>query len=761
MVTQGDRGDPVTVPLEVREAFLRWARTVVGAPRGLDAQITEVVAHDEEIARLATTVVRRDLFQQRAAVPPSVGNMVRGVVASVGRMLSRDSGVPTEQPAMDARTIDPFAVSLGELRTQTEREEPCVECGGSGRVTCRSCAGSGRQRCGECGGSGQILRQYKKSSRYIQCRTCRTSGTVGCIACGRSGNVTCGSCEGRGRQLVWWAWRESGGTVVRFSADSPVLRAHPSLQEARALRPTDLRSFTVSIAVENNGLLTPQHYREDDALRAHLAPRLDPQLERVSHQQFVKFNALRRDVSYELCGAKGTVVLVGNDLVGAPTPEAVRPIHRRSIAWAAAACILVAAGAWYYAVWSGPTAWFDTVNAWLGLLVALGTVASIVAAGGFLRTLRPGFQWWPVRPLERAALVTFAVVLVLCPLIGYLGRPRAEVARAALARGDLTQARLVVEALNATRPGRDVVALLDELELHEARGLSGDARLAKLDAVTLRNGERSREARELARRHRLDEVRAAIAARQSEAALEKLNRWAGALSSDPEAQELRASALDARRVACTDDLCRFAAARDARTVRATPTRDAAFTEARGRLLRTLTAREVSPDPAVTARSLRAVSSLAAGASAFYEDSELVGAARDATTWVEAERARIKLVGAPTSVVDDILERSAGAGSATGWPELRGVAVYASTSAGRCEGFYVIGSAPGARALTGREPGVGRLLRQATGRPEATVRARPTSSRTDTVARWSEGGTPVVARWSGNALMELRIGNVNP
>lgn len=740
MVTQGDHGEPGTVHQEIRDAFLRWARTVIGAPRRLDVQITEVVARDEEIARLATTVVRRDLFEQRVAM---------------------HAGARSAGAAVDPRSIDSFAVSLDELRARTEHPEPCAECGGSARVMCRTCSGSGRQRCGECGGSGQILRQYKKSSRYIQCKSCRASGTVGCLPCGRSGSVVCGTCQGSGRQLVWWAYRESGGTVVRFSSDSPVLLAHPSLQQVRPLQPVDLRAFTVTAAVENDGPLTPQHYREDDALQSHLAPRLDPQLERIRHQQLLKFRALRRDVSYELCGAKGTVVLAGNDLAGAPTPEAVRPIHLRMGAWAAAACVLAAMGARYYRAWSGPTAYFDPMNGRLGLLVVLGTAAAVVAAGGFLRTLRPGLRWWPVRRVERVAAAVFVAALLLCPLVRYLGNPRVEEARSALARGDLPQARLVVEALNATQPGRGVSTLLDELELHEARGLSGDARLAKLDAVALRNGDRSRDARELARRQRVDEVRSALAAHQPEAALEKLNRWGGALAGDPEATELRASALDERRAACVDDLCRFATARDARTVRATPQRNATFAEARGRLLRALTTREVSADPAATARSLRAVSSLAAGVRGVQDDPELAGAARDASAWTEAERARIALVGAPIGAVDDILERPSGSSPATGWPELRGVAVYAAASGGRCEGLYVVGGIPGARALTGQERGVERLLAQATGRPGAAIRPPPTSSKTDTVSRWSEGGTPVTARWTGGALMELRIGHVNP
>ncbi len=64
-------------------------------------------------------------------------------------------------------------------------------------------------------------------------------------------------------------------------------------------------------------------------------------------------------------------------------------------------------------------------------------------------------------------------------------------------------------------------------------------------------------------------------------------------------------------------------------------------------------------------------------------------------------------------------------------------------------------------MSGREPGLRRLLVQATGRSTAAIPPRPKSPKAQEVSRWNEGTTPVLARWNGEALMELRIGAAAP
>jgi len=112
-------------------------------------------------------------------------------------------------------------------------------------------------------------------------------------------------------------------------------------------------------------------------------------------------------------------------------------------------------------------------------------------------------------------------------------------------------------------------------------------------------------------------------------------------------------------------------------------------------------------------------------------------------------------------VDDILERDRGSSNAIGWSDLQGVVVHTIGSGDHCTGLYVVGATAGLRALSGKEDGLRRLLVQATGRPRATIRVRDQSPRVHLVSRWSEGSTPVTARWNGSTLMELRIGDATP
>lgn len=736
-----DRDQPTTTAEEIRTALLRWSRTVFGAPSRLDAQVTAIEERDEELVRVATSVVRRELVAQRA--PAS--------------SYDRGSGAPTE-----ARSVDPFAVTLDELRARTEHPAACGGCAGSAQVACGNCGGSGRARCSGCGGTGHIRRYYKKSSRLIQCPDCRTKGTERCSPCGASGRVACGTCRGSGRELRWWSYRETAFTAVRFSADSPVLAAHPALRENRPLQAHDLAPFTTRVLVEAFGPLGRAGLAPDDeAVWRHLTPAVDPQCERVQHEQLARFTALRRDVTYEMCGARGTVVLSGAQLAGATTADAAGPIRARLRWWAGAACALAFLGVQFRAWWSGPTAYFDDTNDVLAVAVAVAVSAALVAVGGALRALRPGFRWWSLRRADRVAAGLAVAALFVCPVVREFARPTVAEARTALQANDMARARLVAAALDATEPSRAVATLIEDIDLSEARTLSGDARLARLDDAAARDGARAAEARGLARRHRLDEIAAALAAHRPDVALDRLDRWTAPLSGDPEAAELRARAYDERLTRCADDPCRLTEGGAAVGARPTPARRAAVTTVRQRLLQSLAVRApATGDAAVDVPSLRALSTLAGAVGGVRGDPELTSAARAADVWAAEQRTHVTLLGAPVAAVDDILGRPTAGRPLTGWSDLAGVAVYPAAADERCAGLYVVGAQDGSRALRNRE-GVRRLLAQATGQVDATVRPRPASAGQHAVVRWTEGGTPVVARWSGEELVELRIGQADP
>ncbi|WP_155798464.1 hypothetical protein [Sorangium cellulosum] len=728
--------------VDVRAALRSWARTEFGAPRRLDALITSVSERDELIARVATTVIRRDLGQER--VPTH-------------ERRSRTAG------PVNPASLDPFSGTLEDLRTRTEHVDRCGPCSGSGIGPCPACGGSGRQRCGNCSGSGKVVKHYKKSSKYINCSVCRGGGTVGCGGCLSRGTITCAGCSGSGQQLVWWTYRESVRVVVQMSTDSPVVKAHPQLLEERFLRPPDLESFMLLTSAEGSGSIAGGRLSpEDDALVRRHTPALHPQLERIQAQQLLRFSVLRRDVHYEMCGAEGTVVLSGASLAGASTPKAVGPIRRRLALWGLASLVLLLGGTWFMSALLGPTSYFRSVNRIIAFSSVTGMAVAIVAAGGLLRALRPGFRFWSLGRVTQVATAISVVAFLICPVVGYLGRPSTAELRRAVAGGELEHARLVAEALRATEPSEEARDAIDELEITEADRLSGDARLAKLDAIAARSSSHAGRAKTSAQRTRVEAIEAALKANRSAEAVGLLKRWSSELSEAPDVGELKARAIEAQGAACTDDACRFGAARLAKAAHSSPEREASLDSARRRVIEGLDARTIpAGDSLSRVRWLRSLSKLASTTHGVAEgDGDVQQKANAALGWARGELGKMPLIGAPVAVVDELLERDGGSAS-TGWPELKGVSVYAAKVGGVCTGLYVVGAAPGARSLQGNEEGLQRLVAQATGRPGATLRARPASAKAHSVSTWAEGSTPVTARWSDTTLMELRIGRANP
>ncbi|MDI3290709.1 hypothetical protein [Polyangium sp. 15x6] len=738
---RGEETDDASANVNVRTAFASWARTVFGAPRRPDALITSVKERDELITRVATTVIRRDLVQQR--IP------------------THERRSRSTSPVHEA-TLDPFRGTMEDLRTRTEHVDRCTPCGGGGIAACPACGGSGRQRCGGCGGSGRVLKHYKKSSKYINCSICRGGGTVGCGGCLSKGTVTCAGCAGSGQQLVWWTYQESIRVVVQISTDSPIVMAHGQLREERFLRPSDLGAFTQFVSVEGAGSIAGGELApEDDAALRRQTPAIDPQLERIQAQQFLRFGVLRRDVRYEMCGTKGTVVLSGANLVGATTPKAVQPIRRRLILWGITSFLLLIGGTWFITAMSGPTTYFQSVNRVIAFASLIGIAAAIVAVGGLLRALRPGFRFWPASVVDRAAIGISAAAFLLCPVVGYFGKPSPKEVQQAVATGDLDRARITAEALTATESSKQVSDVVDELELAEAERLSGDARLEKLDEIAARNGSHAGDAKARTQRARIEAIEAALQANRSADAAGLLERWSSELSDVPEIGDLKARVFDVQGAACTDDACRFGAARVAKAAHSTPEREATLDKTRRKLCEELDARSIpAGDLLSRVRWLRSQSKLAASARRLGEgDGEVQEKAKAAAVWASSELGKVALIGAPVSVVNEILEREPGSAS-TGWTELKGVSVYAAMVGGVCTGIYAVGAAQGQRSLYGQDEGLRRLVAQATGRSEVKLPARPASSKTHEVSKWNEGSTPVVARWNDNLLMELRIGTVN-
>jgi hypothetical protein len=575
--------------------------------------------------------------------------------------------------------------------------------------------------------------------------------------------VTCGACDGGGEQVVWFEYAESRRTVVAFDQDSPTLLAHRHLREDRFLGPGDLERFTPFVTVQEHGPLDPASLEREDADALwRIAPQIDARLERVSAQQLLKFGVVRRDVRYEMCGTVGTLALSGANLLGASTPAALKPIRRRWLILAlSAAAFAVLANGWRL-LFSGPTAYFDPTNARVSVLAVVSVATALLATAGVLRRWRPRFKWWRSLRSEQAAVTALVASFIAAPVVAYLGRPTVAEARAALNAGHLDRAGVVVEAMLATRPSAEANDVADQWGLACADRLAGDARIERLDDVATHGGPRSGEARARALHARIEAVTAALAAGRADDALSRLDRWAAALQGEAEVAELRASAEDAKAAACKDATCRFVASRSAVAAHSTTLRSEALAAARQQVLAALEPREAAdPDPLTRIRALRAAAAVGAAVLTSGPDPELSEKATAVTGLVEAELSKVVLLGAPAALVDEVLGRPRAGSPLSGWRGLDGVAVYVAAAAGRCTGLYVVGASNGARSLAGKEPGLRRLLSQATGRPSKGIQPRPKSAKDHATSRWAEGPTQVLARWNGDALMELRVGDATP
>jgi hypothetical protein len=517
---------------------------------------------------------------------------------------------------------------------------------------------------------------------------------------------------------------ESVRVVVTFLRETPLLTQHGYLREQRFLSARDLAYFTPFVTIEHPGPIPYDALEREDAdALARISPPVKPGVEQVRAQQLVRFGVVQRDVRYEMCGTTGTITLSGATLLGASTKKALHPIHLRLALLAAISVILIVLVSHWGSTFGGPTEYFAASNRLITVVLIVSVIAAVAAASTTLRRLRPGFRWWPSTRFERVSAAAFVAAFASAPLIAFISRPTVAEVRAGIAAGDLERAELVLEALKATRPSADVRALSEELILAEAERLTGDARIAKLQEAAALPGPHTGEER---------------------------------------ARALRAEAYDQMAAACKDVVCRFTAARSADAAQASPARGQALGTARQELLAALDPKVASdPDALRRLRALRAAAGIGGAVLAATPDEELSKKAAAAASAVEAELSRVLLIGAPVAVVNDVLARPAAGSALTGWRELEGVAVYLADTADRCAGLYVVGAAAGSRSLLGKEPGLRRLLAQATGHPAAAIRDRPKSPKEHEVSTWTEGSTKVSARWRGEVLMELRIGAAAP
>jgi hypothetical protein len=730
---------PKTPNRSVREAAGSWAKSVFGAPFGFADLILGVQVRDELLERLFTTVVRRDVREER---------------------------IPTNQrrssPArVDPRSVDPFAIAPDALRAASEYVTSCAGCGGSGSAACGHCRGGGRAACRNCGGSGQVRKYNRKSSRLVKCGVCRGGGSVPCGTCDGRGTVTCQGCTGSGHQVAWLVYDETSHGNVTVVPDSPILAAYPQLREGRALAANELSAFGTLKSVDARGPLLRDGI---DAIHSPLvreqAASVDPRLERISVQQYLKLAVVRRDATYEMCGTSGVLVLSGCDLVGARTPEALRPIHRRLYVWAAVTLGLIVATRLLAGALVGTTAYFARTNGEVVAASWTGAALAFVFLGAALRELRSGFKFGRLKPVEKLSGLGAVGAIGIAGIIAVAARPRLAEVQQALSSGDTPRAKWVIEALVATNGETpDVREAEDATLMAEAEKLSGEQKLRDLDQVASRRGGRAAQALQAARAERIRQIQQAIDEKRAVDAIANVDRWFPNWKSDPEVGSKRALADDVAYSSCLDDPCRYANATEANTASTTPERAARAAASKATIVSSLAVSEIPGElPLARLQRLRSMIAVATQpAIAASTDAEIAGRAKTASEWARGERAKVALMNADEAVASELLGSLNERDSKTATATVDGVGVFLSLdSQKKCRGVYMVGPAPGTRQLDANGEATSRLLSQAVGHRAAVKPAGNAAT-----SRWTEGATPVVARWKDGKLMELRVGDATP
>jgi hypothetical protein len=736
-----------TIDLVARESLRTWAKSILGAPRRLDRLVYLLKQEEEDFVRVATEIHRRELVEQRAPAAPDAPRRPAAMF-------------------MDPRSLDPWSITPDELRRLSEHVDACAGCQGTGASACVSCGASGQTPCATCGGAGRA------QASGAQCALCGGHGRINCPVCSARGMISCSGCSGSGLQAVWLTFTQDARLDVRLVPQTALSNLYPQLVENRILTRSDLAPFVVHVANLASGAIGPGALPtgEHERLATH-GPAIDPRLERVSQQQYVRFGAVRRELGFEMVGMRGRIVLAGARCAVEAGPDALRPIRLRLAAWVVATVLLALVMTMFYFAVRGPVPYARGSNVALTLLFLMATIAGSAMLGALLRMV--GLHMRLQRPLivERVYPLLFAVTIGLVFVVRALARPSVAQARAAIDAKDASRAAIVIDALEATGADPDELGMLrDELDFLQVQALAGDARLARLDELASQGGVRAADCARLARDERIQRVRAMVQQGKLAQAFELSDQlFLGADKEAPEVMEVRALVFDTEYAQCGADPCRYIAARKAE--KANPTADR---KQRTRALHTKLSMSLDiPTRAgdtplqrlVRARELDATAKAVAPAAGGEQDLE--DKVKAAQRWVETERRAVPLLGSDRAVVEELvgkLEEADGKLRVV----VQGVAVYVVMDPKRdtCSGVYIVGETKDARQQGLQSELLPSLfLAKALGqRAEVKKPAdHPPTARgpTPTETSWKEGSVPVTARWRDGVFVELRVADANP
>lgn len=738
----------VSEEASLRQAARDWAAQVFAAPYRFDELITDIANRDEILRRLATLVRRRTIHERRAPT-------------SERRAAWRGG---ESRGALTAEQLDPFEHTLDSMRAATERVGACMPCSGGGQVACGRCQGEGRVRCPTCSGTGK--QRSDKTGRPINCKTCRKAGHVDCAACSR-GLVTCATCAGNGQALIWLAFEETSHWKIVLEPAGPVAQAHPVLRKEAPLEPGDVPGFTAAVNLGAQGPLRPEQLQSMDPHDRSFVEthgRLTARGERIAHQQYLRLHVPRRDLSYEMCGTRGTLVLSGTNWLGATTEEAKRPIRNRVIAWLAIMLVLSLGALATYQAFSGQSAYYDSSRG-ARLVLLLGSLVAIApAVAGGLRSWRGGLRRWPMRSFDRWSAVAGAALFFTLGIYGAALQPAPADVREAVRQGNPLAARQIFAALAETRPAEATPALEDEVLLAEVAEANPSTRRGLLEQVVAHGGPRAAVARKQLLDERVAELRRQLAGKRAGQALDLARQWYPSDDQRPvEIKAAMADAFDAAALACAEAPCRLAAQRASSQVAPTPARQAALETTRRQLLAALTIPTEAVRPSQLADRLRALRKLELLAeqtqAVTLPEDELGKRAVLVASQAAALRAAVPIIGASREVAgalaEGLFEELERREERLWLAQMRGLQIFLSfDAAARCRGLYAVALAHQPMDLAAASA----LLARAVG-GKAEVRASQAAKLT--LTRWTAEGIAVAARGEGGRVYELRIGTAEP
>ncbi|HEX7841330.1 MAG TPA: hypothetical protein VF469_27820 [Kofleriaceae bacterium] len=486
------------------------------------------------------------------------------------------------------------------------------------------------------------------------------------------------------------------------------------------MSPGDLAMMTVLLERSHNGPLDLEQFTETErqTVRTQL-DHVDPRLERVESQQYLKLAALRRDVTFEMCGTRATLSLTGIQLTGATTPDVLLPIRRRLYTWIAlCGLVLIVGSLLRAAAFGSSTHSGSTSTGASAFLLMLAFACAIPALGALARSWRGGMRFHPIR---RSTKLWSA---------GVVG----------------AMAAMVVVGLTA--PSEPAVAQRAPEERAIATQDTGKADAHKGAPATA--GDRAQH---------IDQARRSIAARRPADALEVLDKFLAGDHST-EVAEVRARAHDALGSACTTAACQLGEAIQARDAQTTPERVAAIDAAHTRAIAALGLEQVTAKQALPRlQQLRQLHDAGvATTKVAVDDQDLQARAHKAIDAADAGRAAVPLLGNDLAVAEELLGSSTKSEGGVPSIALDGVTVFLSLDrTGHCTGVYAVGDKENEREIKSKSWPPDRLLSQGVGR--ASTLQPPVGEQATT--RSSAGGTPIVARWLAGSLIELRIGDATP